>query len=437
MKALIWLAFAVWAQEPGPEAILAEGDRLAAEKEYDRALLRWRDAYQLLVPRLRGLDLRKPVEAGLLDREGLRDEIRRALDEELPEEKRRFLDRSLKVFGFVPPTLSVERLVLDLYTEEVAGFYDPRRKKLFLVHETEEDERPRGFLERLLGSSGGFDPDEQKIALAHEMAHALADQHYDLDALDRASPDDDTDLALAALIEGEATLVMIAETMRESGGAAQALKMSPRTIDWTFRLLRPFLPYASGKAFRDAPRIFRESLLFPYVQGTVFLLHATNRGGWKPVDAAFRDPPRSTEQVLHPEKYFGAERDEPERIEVPALDGALEGEWKEVGRNVLGELQLSVLLDRAAAAGWDGDRYVVLEDAAGRVALAWITAWDSPDEAGEFARSCRRARPEWTIRAAGTRVAAAAGASAGERTRLVERLLERPEGRLDGVPRDR
>jgi hypothetical protein len=356
--------------------------------------------------------------------------MRHALDEELPEEKRRFLDRSLKAFGFVPPTLSVEKLVLDLYTEEVAGFYDPKRKKLFLVHETAKEERPRGFLEKLLGSSGGFDPEEQKVALAHEMGHALADQHYDLQALDQASKDDDSDLALAALIEGEATLVMIAEIMRDSGGAAEALKMSPKTIDWTFRLLRPFLPYASGKAFRDAPRIFRESLLFPYVQGTVFLLHGTNQAGWKPVDAAFRDPPRSTEQVLHPEKYFGAERDEPERIELPALDGALEGDWKELGRNVLGELQLSVLFDRGAAAGWDGDRYVVLEDAAGRVALAWLTAWDSTDDAGEFARACRRGRWDWTVRAAGTRVAVAAGVSDDERTRLADRLL-------DGVPRDR
>jgi len=122
----------------------------------------------------------------------------------------------------------------------------------------------------------------------------------------------------------------------------------------------------------------------------VFCAKLANKGGWKSVDEAYRNPPASTEQILHPEKYV-AKPDLPTSIDLGELKP---GEpWKEVGRNVLGELQTAVMLGRQgsrAAAGWDGDRYAVFEGPDQKLGLVWFSTWDSEDEAREFAQAYTR-----------------------------------------------
>src|SRR5262249_43541499 len=121
--------------------------------------------------------------------------------------------------------------------------------------------------------------------------------------------------------------------------------------------------------------------------GMVFCARLTNDGGWDALNEAYRRPPLSTEQVLHPEKYK-AKPDPPTAIDLGKLD--VGPGWKELGRNVVGEMQLGVLLRRHggknAAAGWDGDRYAVFEGPDGRLGLVWLSTWDSEDEAREFLR---------------------------------------------------
>ena len=111
----------------------------------------------------------------------------------------------------------------------------------------------------------------------------------------------------------------------------------------------------------------------------------TNKGGWAAIDEVYRDPPLSTEQILHPEKY----REKPDYPMSIELGHAFPGEgWKEAGRNVLGEMQLAILLKKhggkAAAAGWDGDRYAVFEGPKAKLGLVWVSTWDSEDDAREF-----------------------------------------------------
>ena len=119
----------------------------------------------------------------------------------------------------------------------------------------------------------------------------------------------------------------------------------------------------------------------------VFCAKLTNKGGWAAIDEVYRDPPLSTEQILHPEKYR-EKPDYPMSIDLGSL-AAGEG-WKEAGRNVLGEMQLAILLKKhggkAAAAGWDGDRYAVFEGPKGKLGLVWASTWDSEDDAREFMR---------------------------------------------------
>jgi hypothetical protein len=367
--------------------LLAAGDQLAKEKQYDEALLKYKEAYEVLVPQLRSLPFREPVTPRFMVRSELKEYMATELAREFPEPRMRLMDRSLKVLGLVPDTLDVRETLLNLYTEEVGGFYNPRTKEMFLIR---EDPVKRGFLTRwLMGPE--FNTEEQRITLAHEMVHALADQHFDLQGLDDATRgNDDVSLAVSSLIEGEATLVMFGEILGNEISPMMLVDLEPQRIDTAFQFLNWVTPFLSGRTMRSSPAIFRESLVFPYHKGTVFVLHLTNSGGWAAVNAAFREPPLSTEQILHPEKYLGDEPDWPTEVELPKLQERLDSTWTALGGNTLGELQLQIMLrsipgGKRAAAGWDGDRYEVFQQEDGRLAVGWFTTWDSPEDAREFA----------------------------------------------------
>ena len=143
---------------------------------------------------------------------------------------------------------------------------------------------------------------------------------------------------------------------------SKIVNMPAGDLDRGLSLISPFISMlGGGKTLRTAPPIIAESMIFPYFRGMVFCAALANEGGWKAVDEAYLSPPSSTEQIIHPEKYR-SKLDLPIIIDLGELKpGAA---WKELGRNVLGELQTSIMLGRAgpkAAAGWDGDRYAVFE----------------------------------------------------------------------------
>jgi hypothetical protein len=122
----------------------------------------------------------------------------------------------------------------------------------------------------------------------------------------------------------------------------------------------------------------------------IFCAALANEGGWKAVDEAYKNPPVSTEQIIHPEK-FRTKLDLPTIIDLGELKAG--AGWKELGRNVLGELQTSVMLRRMGsrpAAGWDGDRYAVFERPAEKLGLVWFSTWDSGSEARQFAQAYTR-----------------------------------------------
>lgn len=386
----------LWAARPlnaqSGKELLAQGDKLADQGKYTEALTLYKEAYEKILPELRGLEFKHSVEPRFMDRPDLQAHMQKLFREDMSEQEIALTDASLKVFGFVPSGFKTEETVLNLYAEEVAGFYDPKRKQIFLIKEPEKPQKSQkpNFLARLLGAKEGFDKEEQKSTLSHEMGHALADQHFDLLKLtEAAESDDDRALALQALVEGEATLIMMADMERASGGnGKEMLNASPAAVDFSFRLMQTFLPFAAGKTFRNAPPILRETMMFGYLKGMVFVLHMTNENEWELVNEAFRKPPLSTEQVLHPEKYLN-EVDEPQAIVLPPLGEVVGAEWKELGQNVLGELQISILLRKhwgaKAAAGWDGDRYAVFTTADDKLGLIWYTTWDSEMDAKEFA----------------------------------------------------
>ncbi|HMB04767.1 MAG TPA: hypothetical protein VKP69_13620 [Isosphaeraceae bacterium] len=367
--------------------LLAEGDAQADKGETTEAVILYKRAFETLLPGLRKLPFKHEVRRDVTAREDLRALLIKEIDEEMSPAEFHANELGMKALGLLPRDINLKETMVKVYAEEIAAFYDTKTKTMHLIREPEA-KQSRSFLERLLGKEVGFDKDENKTVIAHELTHALADQNFDIDAMQEAikhEHDDDRDLALSALIEGEATLTMIGAQMNDWDGTK--IKDLPSAgLDRVFSLMMPLLPLAGGASLREAPVILSETMIFPYLRGLIFCARLTNGGGWDALSDAYRAPPLSTEQILHPEKYR-AQLDRPTRVDLGTLEAGCG--WHEVGRNVVGEMQLGVMLrrhgGRNAAAGWDGDRYAVFEGPNGRLGLVWLTTWDSEADAREFA----------------------------------------------------
>jgi hypothetical protein len=215
--------------------------------------------------------------------------------------------------------------------------------------------------------------------MAHELTHALQDQHFNLRRFEQwPQGDSDAELAAHALIEGDATLAM---TLYMAKNPLVALAFI-RSVGST---------NTSSEQFQRAPRALRESLVFPYQEGSEWATQVYKRGGWAMVSEAFTKLPQSTEQILHPEKYFAHEA--PTKITMPDVRNLLGANWKRLDYDVNGEWSYYLILDeflkapaesRRAAAGWAGDRYAVYEARPGETFLAQMTAWDNENDAKEF-----------------------------------------------------
>lgn len=310
---------------------------------------------------IRGLPTREPVRSSFLPRDQLRAYLSRALEknharEAIAKEKGLYVSLDL-----IDPEVDLYEVYLSLLTEQVLGFYEFEGREL-----------------KVIGTGTGTLSTVDELTMVHEYVHALQDQHFRLGPRSREIKGSaEASLALQALSEGDATLAM-ATYAKEFKSTEQILEMQRQALG------------ADQKKLESAPEIVQVNTLFPYTQGAQFVAYLVRSGGWEAVNKAYLEPPTTTEQILHPEKYTRGER--PERVTTPELASALGEGWQQVGVDTLGELgwimyfgtELSV--DRAgkAAAGWGGDQYVVLKHSSGRYALAALTIWDSATDAREF-----------------------------------------------------
>jgi hypothetical protein len=251
--------------------------------------------------------------------------------------------------------------------------------------------------------------------LAHEVYHAFQHQHFDLASylIDKAvdgTLNADEAMARRAVVEGDATYVALIWGLQRAKKGLATPQLIAQTVKRRSRvdredvletLSQPNAPTQSRAlldAIKRAPAFMYDSLYVPYRDGAVFVW-SVQQAGWDEVDKLYSEyPPQSTEQILHPEKWFA--RDEPARVKWPAWDtNPLFAEWNVVADHVLGEaLWRSVFKEQdlsddaaAAAEGWGGDRYAVLERARdGALLLLWHTTWDTPADASQFARTYRR-----------------------------------------------
>lgn len=303
---------------------------------------------------LGGVPFRSSVTFEYLDRPALARYVRELLQDEYGEAEARADERTLEAFGLLPGGTDLRAVRARLLEENVAGFYDmrPGRKRLYAI-----------------SGQRRLTPANQ-VVLAHELRHALQDQYLDVHGLlpDEIGDFDDRSLALLSLLEGDALLVMEHFLLKRlDGGGASSFDSSGLTLP------------ADALGGNTAP-ILRDQLTLPYTLGRAFVGSVHARGGWPAVRSTWDAPPRSSEQVLHPEKYVAGEQ--PREVDAgPAPAGG-----RPIADGVLGEAFIRTLLGRdaeTAADGWGGDHYRAW-DVGGRTLLAWRSAWDTLADAAEF-----------------------------------------------------
>jgi hypothetical protein len=288
----------------------------------------------------------------------------------------------LRRIGFLPPGFDLLEAMEDLAGQGVAGYYRPEEGDIAIVDGD--------------GTLDAYAP----WTIAHEYVHALQDQHFDIQAVLDAAPRGDAQTAIGALIEGDATLLMMALAMRDAlSGSAPPDPGEQAALETGASDLEVY-----------PPALARE-LIFPYLDGLYFAQRLWGRGGWSAVDTAWAGPPVSTEQVMHPERY---PEELPLAVRLPDLAERLGRGWTTGPRSTMGELRLSILAagdapheipllpltgirlpNAEAADGWAGDRIATVEGPRGAWAVVWQTAWDSPADAAEFASAARAAMPGW------------------------------------------
>jgi hypothetical protein len=317
------------------------------------------------VERLRGLTFVHDVAQRTVNRDDLRALLRAEVVKSFPYAPEQYVE-ILSAFQLVD-TRSPELIdtLLDLYQSQVLAFYDPRSHTYFAVRELPAAVTGLGDPELL-----------QQSVVVHELVHALQDQRFGASQRDAQLLDDaDAELAYHALLEGEATLVMIAYVMDRAGQPLESAINSDVMMN-----LASITAAADKTINASTPRYFVESLKFPYLEGLRLVVEGYRRGGWKEIDRMHANPPRSTREVLHREEYFkrlgGTPASLPGARPLPNIAGTLSVEH-------VGEFQWRFLVGEAAA-GWVDDRVTFVQNPACDMTVLAETRWETADNARAF-----------------------------------------------------
>src|SRR6266436_6661773 len=287
-----------------------------------------------------GLKLRTPLKKSLRSREEIHAYVIKQMNEEKTLAERYAGARSAEAFGLIPKGFDLDSFMVNVLTEQVEGLYDPKTREFYIA-----DWSPLS---------------EQRMVMAHELTHALEDQHFQIEAwLKAARPNEDAELARDAVLEGSAMAAMVDYLML---GTGRSLKDVP---DFDPGMLIGDL--GSTPTLQKAPPFLKDALIFPYLGGLTFSAAVMKNTGWAALPGLFEKPPVSTQQILHPALYRSGKT--PSSVTLPPLEKLLGDNWSKLDENILGEFGWKEVLkqfldsDRAKtlAATWDGDRYIVFE----------------------------------------------------------------------------
>ena len=287
-----------------------------------------------------GLKLLTPLKKSLRSREEIRAYVIKQMNEEKNPAERYADQRSAEAFGLLPKGFDLDNFMVNVLTEQVEGLYDPKTREFYIA-----DWSPLA---------------DQRMVMAHELTHALEDQHFQIEAwLKAARPNEDAELARDAVLEGSAMAAMVDYLMLSTG---RSLKDVP---DFDPSMLIGDL--GSTPTLQKAPPFLKDALIFPYIGGLTFSAAVLRNTGWAALSAVFEKPPVSTQQILHPGLYRSGKI--PATVTLPRVEKLLGDHWSKLDENTMGEFGWKEVLkqfldsDRAKnlAAAWDGDRYAVFE----------------------------------------------------------------------------
>jgi hypothetical protein len=287
-----------------------------------------------------GLKLITPLKKSLRSREEIRAYVIKQMNEEKNPAERYADARTAEAFGLLPRGFDLDTFMVNVLTEQVEGLYDPKAQEFYIA-----DWSP---------------PGDQRMVMAHELTHALEDQHFHIEAWSRAArPNEDAELARDAVLEGSAMAAMVDYLML---GTGRSLKDLPE-FDPSMLLGE----LESTPTLKSAPPFLRDALIFPYISGLNFSAAILRNSGWPMLSGVFEKPPVSTQQIFHPGLYKSGKV--PSTVSLPSFEKMLGKDWAKLDENILGEFGwkevLKQFLDddraKALAAAWDGDRYATYE----------------------------------------------------------------------------
>jgi hypothetical protein len=327
------------------------------------------DEIQLDVNSIRGLKMKTDLQRALMTPEKLKDTVvNEFFADYTPEDAKKDV-KVLSTLGLLEPNFDLRQFYLDLYSEQIAGYYDSTTKEMYVI-------AGKDF--------GGL----ERITYAHEFTHVLQDQNYDMEnglKLNEEYCKNETEYcaAVTALVEGDATLT-------------EQFWFLQYSTDLDKDQVSKFQQTYSSPVYDSAPAYMKKDFLFPYQEGFAFVNQLYGRKKWQAIDDAFMHPPTSTEQILHPEKY---PKENPVLVEIPDLLPTLGSGWTEIDRNVMGEWYTYLILSsavkpqyrmddaeaRVASTGWGGDTYVYYTSADSKDYLfTWHSNWDTSHDSDEF-----------------------------------------------------
>ncbi|MBV8514262.1 MAG: hypothetical protein JO260_03085 [Acidobacteria bacterium] len=287
-----------------------------------------------------GLKLLTPLKKSLRSREQIRAYVISEMKEDKDEAERYAGERSAEAFGLLPKGFDLDNFMIDLLTEQIAGLYDPKTHEFYVA-----DWIPAS---------------DQKMVMAHELTHALQDQHFKIDNWVKAArPNDDAELARESVLEGSAMAAMVDYLLQGTGRSLQDLPdIDPSMLVGDME---------STPMLKKAPTFLRDALIFPYLDGLNFSAAVIRPKGWDALSGVFVKPPVSTQQIMHPATYFSFRV--PPKAELPSLDKDLGSDWVRLEDNLMGEFGWKEVLkqflneDRATplSAAWSSDRYILFE----------------------------------------------------------------------------
>lgn len=362
-----------------PDTELDEPSTTEELTDHHRLLIERTDEVLRIIQELRGIDSTGPIDRDVQSRGELRERLADMVQEEMTEEQLADDERLMRALGLLPAEIDYLEMMLDLLEDQIAGFYDDEEKIFYIL-----DDMPMNL---------------QEPVMAHELFHAIQDQVWGIRNL-RGSTELMTDatMALTSIIEGDALAVM----MDFSAGGTFELSEIPMVET----MLSSSMNERPAEIPEHIPDMIWQQLVYPYIGGVLFVIEAHRRGGWQAVNAVYSDLPTTTEQVMHPERYF--DRDEPTWLTYDLSEALPDAERYYV--DVLGEFILSAsfaqllddLVSRASVAraldGWDGDRLEAwrFPNEPERDIVTMMIVMDDETEAIQLAQVASRLTSPWT-----------------------------------------